>query len=103
MNDLGSLLRSKRVTGVSHPVPGVYCIDPASGIDTDTAVTIVANDYSTDDTSDIGNDEAHVEWVSAPQDCPEQTLEVRTFVVDGDVSGASQLEVDDEGFAFVIP
>src|SRR4051812_8147085 len=103
VSSAGVLLRSKRVTSVTHPVQGVYCIDPASGIDTDTAVMIVANEYSNDDTSDVGNDEAHVEWVSVSQDCPDQPLEVRTFLGDGEGSGAWHLGVEDEGFAFVIP
>jgi hypothetical protein len=103
VNSSGTPLRSKRVTGVSHPVPGVFCIDPASGIDADTAVMIVANDFSSDNTSTIGNDEAHPEWVSVSQDCPDHTLEVRTFLGDGDASGAWHLDVEDQGFAFVIP
>jgi hypothetical protein len=103
VNKVGSLLRSKRVSGVSSPVLGVYCIDPASGIDTDTAVVIATNDFSTDDTQPAGNDEAHVEWVSVAQDCPDNTLEVRTFVYDGNANGTGFVEVDDEGFAFVIP
>jgi hypothetical protein len=103
VNSSGIPLRSKRVTGVSHPVQGVYCIDPASGIDTDAAVVIVANDFSTDDTQEAGNDEAHVEWVSVSQDCPDHTLEVRTFLADGELSGAWHIAEEDQGFAFVIP
>jgi hypothetical protein len=103
VNASGTLLRSKRVTGVSHPLQGVYCIDPASGIDTETAVMIVANDYSVDDTQEIGNDEAHAEWVSVPQECPDHTLEVRTFLADGEASGAWHLAEEDQGFAFAIP
>jgi len=105
VNSAGTVLRSKRVTGVSHPNPstGVYCIDPASGIDADGAVMIVANDLSNDDTSELGNDEAHVEWASSSSGCPDHTMEVRTFVGDGNVDGTGHLEAEDEGFAFVIP
>jgi hypothetical protein len=103
VNSSGILLRFKRVTGVTHPVLGVYCIDPASGIDTDAAAMIVASDYSNDDTSETGNDEAHVEWVSVSQDCPDHTMEVRTFVADGELSGAWHIAEEDQGFAFVIP
>jgi hypothetical protein len=64
---------------------------------------IVASDYSNDDTSEIGNDETHVEWVSVSQECPDHTMEVRTFVADGEASGAWHIAEEDQGFAFLIP
>src|SRR4051812_13859672 len=66
VSSAGLLLRSKRVTSVSHPTPGVYCIDPASGIDTDTAVMIVADGFSHDHNSLLRNHEGPLQWGSPP-------------------------------------
>jgi hypothetical protein len=95
---------------VTHPSLGTYCITLAAGIDPTSAVLVVGPDFFGNGTG--VNDVSDVEWQSTVSDCPAGTLQVVTFVYDGDgvdnVVGTADLPGDslppnDEPFAFVVP
>jgi hypothetical protein len=48
---LSALSRSKNIASVTNPMDGLFCIDPAFGIDPSTAVLLVDSDWSGDSTS----------------------------------------------------
>ena len=105
-----NLVRSKQVTAVSNPNVGFYCIDPAPGIDVDTAVMVVGADAATSATGEVQNNVSQVEWSSDPLVCPDTTMEVQTFLGDGDPptlgdidEGGFDVFPDDEAFTFAIP
>jgi hypothetical protein len=107
----GTLFRSKNVAEVTHePNSGIYCIDPGSGIDSNTSVMVVGEDFNNSFTDVAIEWVTHVEWDSTPLDCGAGKMEVQTFFADG--SQASFSEIDeggfdlfraDRGFTFVIP
>lgn len=106
----GTLLRAEQVTGVTNPAQGVYCIDPASGIDPTTAVMVIEEDFAGDFTTDALDRESHAEWHSGAPDCPVGTMEVLTFLGDGNPptfgeidSGGFSLTPFPLRFAFAIP
>jgi hypothetical protein len=110
-----SLSRSKNVVSVSKPpsTTGVYCITLAAGIDPASAVLVVGPDYSNNGTSTAFDTTSVVEWDASAVTCGSQSLEVRTFVYDGDpldnndgtgdTAGGDSLTANDEPFAFVVP
>ena len=108
----GVLTRSKNVTSVSHPDNGLYCIDPASGIDVATAVLIVGPDRNGNGTDSVAENVSVVSWESTGGACPAGTLKVLTNVYNGDATDdddgggntiGDDLLPDDEPFAFTIP
>ena len=106
----GALLRSKQVTSVTHPDNGIYCIDPAPGIDPTAAVLSVAGESLFNSTNSGSDDIGHVEWSSDGPNCPAGAMEVRSFIGDGRPgsggefdSGGFDMILEDQGFAFVIP
>jgi hypothetical protein len=109
----GGLTRSKNVTSVTHPTSGIYCITLAAGIDSASAVLVVGPDYSNNGTRTGVDTASVVEWDAAANGCPSGTLEVRTFVYDGDpldnndgtgdLASGDSLTEDPESFAFVVP
>ena len=111
VSTVGTLLRSKHVTSVTNPDDGVYCIDPAPGIDPATSVMIVGNDFGAENSTSVVNDDfSHVEWVSDAAGCPRGTMRVNTFLGVGQPStsgeideGGFQLVTLSQGFTFVIP
>ena len=110
VNSDGTLLRSKQVTGVTNPVQGIYCIDPAPGIDPTTAVMVVEEDFAGDTTNDALDRVSHTEWYSGAPDCPAGTMEILAFLGDGNPptfgetdSGGFSLTPWPMRFTFVIP
>jgi hypothetical protein len=109
----GGLTRSKNVTSVTHPTSGIYCITLAAGIDPASAVLVVGPDYSNNGTSTAFDTASVVEWDAAANSCASQSLQVRTFVYDGDpldnndgtgdTAGGDTLTEDPESFSFVVP
>jgi hypothetical protein len=110
----GGLSNAKNVTGVSRPAVGVYCVTPAAGVDPATSVLLVTPDNQQNGTNPAADaeDASVVEWDSQVDGCPAGTLEVNTFVYDGDPvdddTGAGDSQGDDlkpnnEAFAFAIP
>jgi hypothetical protein len=93
------------VAGLTHPNNGVYCIEPAAGIDTATAVLVATPDFTNDGTFAGLANFSHPEWASNPADCPAGRMEVETFVFDGENSGANTGNVMtqvDQPFSFSI-
>jgi hypothetical protein len=108
----GGLTNARNVTGVSRPDVGVYCITLAAGIDPATAVLLVTSDNQQNGTSPAAENVSVVEWDSQVDGCPAGTLEVNTFVYDGDPvdgdAGAADTPGDDlvannEAFSFAVP
>lgn len=110
----GALTLARNVTSVTRPDAGVYCITPAQGIDPAASVLVVSPDNEQNATNPGPAAESHsvVEWDSQLDGCPAGTLEVNTFVYDGDAvdddGGAADSPGDDlapnnEAFSFVIP
>jgi hypothetical protein len=108
----GGLSLPRNVTGVSHPAPGVYCITPAAGIDPNNSVLVVTSDQQANGTGPAAENHSVVEWDSVVDECPAGTLEVNTFLYDGDDvdndtgagnSPGDDLTVNNEGFSFAIP
>jgi hypothetical protein len=111
----GALTRSTNVSSVTHtPGTGVYCIDPASGIDSNSAVLVVGPDVTGSGTDDsVGVEDVSVaQWRSEGSGCLPGTLEVDTFVYEGDslddnTGGGStfgdDLVAEEESFSFVVP
>jgi len=111
---LGGLSRSKNVDSVSHPFTGVYCIDPAAGIDPASAVLVVASDSAGNATDTSFDDISVPEWNSAAVGCPAGTMQVMTFVYFGDATddndgsgtvsaSGDDLNIADDPFTFLIP
>jgi hypothetical protein len=105
----GALVRSKNVTGVTHPDEGIYCIDPGSGIDPTTAVMMVGEDFGLFNGTE-GDNVSHVEWDSTPSDCPAGTMQVLTLVGDGSQGSGGEIDLGgfdlvqlNQPFTFVIP
>jgi hypothetical protein len=108
----GGLTNARNVTGVSRPDVGVYCVTLAAGIDPATAVLLVTPDSQQNGTSPTAENVSVVEWDSQVDGCPAGTLEVNTFVYDGDPidddSGGGNTSGDDliannEAFSFAVP
>lgn len=110
----GGLTNTQNVTGVSRPDVGVYCITPAAGIDPAASVLVVTSDNEQNGTNPgpAAENVSVVEWDSQVDACPAGTLEVNTFVYDGDAvdndGGAANSQGDDlapnnEAFSFAIP
>ena len=105
----GVLLRSKQITTVTYPTDGSYCIDPAPGINPQTAVMVVSTVF--EGRTDATNDNAtHAEWDDANPDCPPTAMQVRTFYADGEPPtltetdrGGFDVFDSSERFSFVIP
>jgi hypothetical protein len=104
----GTLTRSKNATVHHTPGNGIYCIQPAAGIDPTNTVLVVTPDFANDDTG-IGStngSQAVVEWDSVPSDCPAGQMEVATGK--RSQSGTApvnsvNLTASDEPFSFAIP
>jgi hypothetical protein len=111
VSDGGTLLRQKNVTAVTNPFEGVYCVDPGSGIDPTTAVLLVGEDFTFGGTGHSIDNVSHVEWNSSGAvGCPAGTMQVLTFVGDGNPAsggetdfGGFDLTPVNQGFTFVIP
>jgi hypothetical protein len=108
----GGLTNARNVTGVSRPDVGVYCITLAAGIDPATAVLLVTPDNQQNGTNPGAESVSVVEWDSQVDGCPAGTLEVNTFVYDGDDidndggtanSAGDDLIVNNEAFSFAVP
>jgi hypothetical protein len=112
-NGVLSLGRTKGVASVNHPLTGVYCITPAASINPDTAVLVVAPDFTGSSTDTGAEDFPVVQWRSSNSAfCPAGRLEVWTFVYDGDPtddddgggnSTGDDLDIDNQPFTFVVP
>jgi hypothetical protein len=107
----GTLQRSKQVTALTRMADGIYCIDPAPGIDPTTAVMLVGENSAGSFTSDGQDDISHAEWTSNLDSCPSGTMEVHTYFGQGtpantgsefDFGGFDMIAVD-QPFVFVIP
>ncbi len=107
----GTLQRSEQVTAVSRMADGIYCIDPAPGIDPTTAVMLVGENFAGSFTSGGADDISHAEWNSSPSSCSAGTMEVRTYFGQGtpanpgsefDFGGFDMIAVD-QPFVFAIP
>ena len=107
----GTLQRSKQVTAVTRMADGIYCLDPAPGIDPTTAVMLVGENLATSFTSGTQDDISHAEWTSDPDSCPAGTMEVHTYFGQGtpantgsefDFGGFDLIAVD-QPFVFAIP
>ncbi len=91
----GAVVRSKGITGVSHPSTGVYCIDPAaSPFDVNKAIPSLSVDWSTS----LG-DALMAQWRSAGIGCPTGQFAVLTF--DGE-DGSFDLS-NGVSFTFIVP
>ena len=91
----GTVVRSKNITGVSHPSTGVYCIDPAaSPFDVNKAIPSLSVDWSTS----LG-DALMAQWRSAGIGCPSGQFAVLTF--DGE-DGSFDLS-NGVSFTFIVP
>lgn len=111
VSDTGQLSRATNVAAVDRPSTGVYCITPAAGIDPETAVMTVTPDRG-DNGTNLGNISVSVaQWNSVAPTCPDGTLEVNTYLYDGDGTDnndgggnatGDDLDLDNEGFAFTI-
>lgn len=108
----GTLANARNVTSVTRADVGVYCITPAAGIDANAAVLVVSSDNQQNATSAAAENVSVVEWDSQVDGCPAGTLEVNTFVYDGDAvdddggaadSPGDDLTANNEAFSFVIP
>jgi hypothetical protein len=108
----GGLSKARNATGVSHPATGVYCITPAAGIDAANSVLVATPDNEQNGTHPVQEDKSVVEWDSGLDGCPAGTLEVNTFLYDGDGtdddggtadSPGDNLEPNNEAFSFAIP
>jgi hypothetical protein len=108
----GGLTNGRNVTGVSRPDVGVYCITLAAGIDPAAAVLLVTPDNQQNGTNPGAESVSVVEWDSQVDGCPAGTLEVNTFVYDGDDidndggtanSAGDDLIVNNEAFSFAVP
>ena len=107
----GTLQRSRQVTAVTRLADGIYCIDPAPGIDPTTAVMLVGENLANSFTNGGQDDISHAEWTSNPSSCPSGTMEVHTFFGQGtpanpgsefDLGGFDMIAVD-QPFLFAIP
>lgn len=108
----GTLSNGRNVTSVSRPDAGVYCITLAAGLDPATSVLLVTPDNQQNGTSPAAENASVVEWDSQVDGCPAATLEVNTFVYDGDpvdndAGGADapgdDLVANNEAFSFAVP
>jgi hypothetical protein len=106
----GNLLRSKNVTEVFDAAFGIYCVDPGPGINASTAVMVVGDDLASGATNDRTGQVSHPGWDSTPDFCPPGTMEVRTFLADGDPATGGELDFGGynlapiaQQFTFVIP
>jgi len=91
----GTVVRSKGISGVSHPSTGVYCIDPAaSTFNVNKAIPTLSIDWSTS----LG-DALMAHWRSAGIGCPPGQMAVLTF--DGE-DGSFDLS-DAVSFTFIVP
>jgi hypothetical protein len=102
----GGLTRSRNVTSVLHTGgSGIYCIQPAAGIEPTTAVLIATPDFATDGTVASSANFAHVEWRSNPSDCAAGKMEVITFLFNGENPGdntGNSMTLADQPFSFSI-
>jgi hypothetical protein len=108
----GTLSRSKNVTSVTPVSTGVYCIALASSINPASAVLVVGPDFSENGTSTTIDSASVAEWDANAPNCP-SSLQVRTFVYDGDpldnndgtgdLPGNDTVAADNESFSFVVP
>jgi len=106
----GTLTRSKNVTGITHPYPGVYCIALEAGIDPSQTGLVATPDFLHDDTTNDSSSDSQtlVEWLSdAGLVCPAGRLAVATFyryqVTSGGYVSAIKNRYHDESFFFVVP
>ncbi len=71
----GTVVRSKGVTGVSHPSAGVYCVDPkVATLNVNKAIPSLSVDWSTS----LG-DALMAQWRSAGIGCPSGQFSILTF------------------------
>jgi hypothetical protein len=91
----GTLTRSKNVTGVTHPVKGVYCIALAAGIDV-SGTGVVA---TLDEAPNVTRVES-VNWYSPAITCPSGHLQLLTYVQD---LALNETAYHDLSFFFVVP
>ena len=91
----GSVVRSKGITGVSHPSAGVYCVDPK---DPAFAVNKIVPTLSVDWSTSLG-DALMAQWRSAGIGCPSGQIAVLTF--DGE-DGSFDLS-DSVSFTIIVP
>ena len=91
----GTVVRSKGITGVSHPSTGLYCVDPAgAAFNVNTAVPTLSVDWSTS----LG-DALMAHWRSAGIGCPAGQFAILTF--DGE-DGSFDLS-DSVSFTILVP
>lgn len=70
-----SLIRSRGVSGLSNPAPGIFCLrSNVSGFHPARVVPVVSIDYSLSTTN-----ETDVQWRSARSTCPAGQLEFYAF------------------------
>ena len=92
----GNLAHSKQVTSVTQPDTGVFCIDPAPGIDPNASVMVVGTERGSGVTNTNADNITHAEWRENASGCPDGTMEVDTF--GGFGVALSQGEIDQGGF-----
>lgn len=91
----GAVVRSKGITGVSHPSTGVYCVDPKdAAFNVNKIVPTLSVDWSTS----LG-DALMAAWRSAGVGCPTGEIAVLTF--DGE-DGSFDLS-NNVSFTIVVP
>lgn len=106
VSDSGQLSRGENAT-VARESEGVYCVTPGAGIDPATAVmTVSVNGAEPGGTNQGNRTVAIAEWNPVGPSCPDGTLQVDTFLYDGDGtddnSGGDELDQVDLGFVFEI-
>ena len=106
VSDSGQLTRGENAS-VTRESEGTYCVTPGAGIDPATAVMTVSVNGGEVGGTDLGNKTISiVEWNPIAPACPGGTLQVDTFLFDGDATddnaGGDDLDLDDQGFVFEI-
>jgi len=106
----GTLVRSKQVSSVNTAGNGGFCIDPAPGIDPQTAVMVVSTAFETGRTDATNDDATLAQWDPANTICPATAMQVRTFIIQGAAQTGGELDFGgfdligaSERFSFVIP
>jgi hypothetical protein len=102
-----SVTRSKNITHVTNPNPGLYCITLGGGINAASTGAVVTPDYSSDATVFGANGHQTIAEWSTGGDCPGGQLEVVTGYRSVQTSGGNVTSVNNTGenepFFVVVP
>jgi len=88
--------RSKNVSGVTHPTPGIYCVTLSNVAAASTTAVVTPDEANAGLSGAIG----HID--SSAPDCPPATLEVVLRRIDTTVNPPTIFHHDD-GFSLVVP